>query len=188
MKGRQPPTDAIKSITETLHTTTSAVLVLACLFPGTNDATTHVHEHYASRLETLAGLIHRLDHAIVEGVSSCEYGVLYAGSGQTFQAEWMEDLDDEGKAPSPSARVLGSPELGLMSKVKGVLADGTNVEDTTLLLKAKVILDTAWPAASTSENVKENVVTVLSRNEIEDVDAGGNTERAHTSDMFLDEP
>lgn len=103
---------------------------------------------FRPRLTLIAKCAIETDKAIGEGVISMHLQVYIPKAGTAFNSETMIDAYEETSAGSNAKlrqHVACTSDLGLSAKIWGAsVGGGKQVQEKKMILKAKVLLDSAW--------------------------------------------
>lgn len=128
-----------------LHEATNLLVVIGWT-PQTVQEAQDIHDNLTNRFKPMIKLVHSLDKAVGEGVTSSDLRAFTTKQGLEFNPELMEESykDKVARHDSESpGHVVCTTDLGLYSAVRGAAPDGSWTErKSKILLKPKVILDT----------------------------------------------
>lgn len=135
MKGRESDKDAERRLVGHLTDTVHAICVIAKLSPPDN---------FQESLAAIAQLTRKFERAVGQGITSCEYVLNMPDPGDVFVESKMEDAGYSEPSKISDGKVVCVTEMGLSRLVKGVTVANDEIDEQTVLVKTKVMLDVTW--------------------------------------------
>lgn len=147
MTRAQTKTGNVPEVARLLLESVFTVLRAAGWSPDDLEALKEIENKFGDTFALISKLALALDKATGEGVTSTHLQVLLPRAGDDFDPETMVDVYQEGVLPKsnrPRHRISCVSDMGLSRTNRGVTIDGGSQVEIKVILKPKVLLDTAW--------------------------------------------